>query len=81
MAEHAKRRAGPSRISSKHRVTIPTAALHGAGLAAGDFVRVDAEGRGRVVVTKVNELVDRYSGNLTTGGELRRRVEGLRGDW
>jgi bifunctional DNA-binding transcriptional regulator/antitoxin component of YhaV-PrlF toxin-antitoxin module len=76
-----KRRAGRSRISSKHQVTIPAAAFHSAGLAAGDFVRVDAEGAGRVVLTKVDDLVDRYSGSLATGGELRRSIQALRDEW
>ena len=56
-------------------------AFRRAGFAAGDLVRVEADGAGRVVLTKVDDLVDRYSGSLTTGGELRRRVETLRDEW
>jgi bifunctional DNA-binding transcriptional regulator/antitoxin component of YhaV-PrlF toxin-antitoxin module len=74
-------RAGRSRISSKHQITIPAAAFRGAGFAAGDLVRVEAQGAGRVVLTKVEDLVDRYSGCLETGGELRRDVEALRHEW
>jgi AbrB family looped-hinge helix DNA binding protein len=82
MAENVKnRRTGRSRISSKHQVTIPAAAFHRAGLAAGDMVRVEAEGAGRVVLTKVDDLVDRYSGSLATGGELRRSIQALRDEW
>lgn len=44
-------------------------------------MRVEAEGAGRVVLTRIDELVDRYSGCLETGGKLRERVEGLRGEW
>jgi hypothetical protein len=33
------------------------------------------------VLTKVDDLVDRYSGSLETGGELRRNVEALRDEW
>jgi hypothetical protein len=44
-------------------------------------VRVEAEGAGRVVLTKVDELVDRYSGSLATGGALRRSVQALRYEW
>jgi bifunctional DNA-binding transcriptional regulator/antitoxin component of YhaV-PrlF toxin-antitoxin module len=76
-----KRRAGRSRISSKHQVTIPAAAFHGAGFQAGDMVRIEAEGAGRVVLTKVDDLVDRYSGSLATGGELRRSLQALRDEW
>ena len=57
------------------------AALRSAGFAAGDLVRVEAEGAGRVVLTKVDDLVDRYSGSLTTSGDLGRSVETLRGEW
>jgi bifunctional DNA-binding transcriptional regulator/antitoxin component of YhaV-PrlF toxin-antitoxin module len=82
MAEDVKkRRTGRSRISSKHQVTIPAAAFHGAGFQAGDMVRVEAEGAGRVVLTKVADLVDHYSGSLATGGELRRSVQGSRDEW
>jgi AbrB family looped-hinge helix DNA binding protein len=82
MAGNAKKRArGHSRISSKHQVTIPAAAFRGAGLAPGDMVRVEAEGAGRVVLTKVDDLVSRYSGSLATGGELRRSIQALRGEW
>lgn len=81
MAENVKKgRGGRSRISSKHQVTIPAAAFRRAGFAAGDLVRVEAEGAGRVVLTKIDDLVDRYSGSLTTGGELRRSAE-ARDEW
>jgi bifunctional DNA-binding transcriptional regulator/antitoxin component of YhaV-PrlF toxin-antitoxin module len=79
MADEVKR--NRSRISSKHQVTIPAAAFRRAGFAAGDLVRIEAEGAGRVVLTKVDDLVDRYSGSLETGGELRRNVEALRDEW
>jgi bifunctional DNA-binding transcriptional regulator/antitoxin component of YhaV-PrlF toxin-antitoxin module len=81
MAENVKRKAGRSRISSKHQVTIPAAAFRGAGFKAGDTVRIEAEGAGRVVLTKIDDLVDRYSGTLATGGELRRSVQALRDEW
>jgi bifunctional DNA-binding transcriptional regulator/antitoxin component of YhaV-PrlF toxin-antitoxin module len=82
MAENVKkRRDGHSRISSKHQVTIPAAAFHSAGFRAGDMVRVEAEGAGRVVLTKVDDLLNRYSGSLATGGELRRSIQALRDEW
>ena len=82
MAENVKkRRPGRSRISAKHQITIPAAAFRGAGLVAGDMVRVEAAGAGRVVLTKVDDLVDQYSGSVATGGELRRRVQALRDEW
>ena len=44
-------------------------------------MRVEAEGAGRVILTKVDDLVDLYSGSLATGGELRRGVAALRDEW
>ena len=51
------------------------------GFQTGDMVRIEAEGAGRVVLTKVDDLVDRYSGSLATGGELRRSLQALRDEW
>lgn len=82
MTENVKQtRTGRSRISSKHQVTIPVAAFRGAGFAAGDLVRVDVAGAGRVVLTRVDDLVDQYSGSLATGGALRRGIDALRDAW
>ena len=44
-------------------------------------MKAEADGAGRVVLTRIDELIDRYSGRLETGGDLRERVEGLRGEW
>lgn len=70
-----------TRVSSKHQVTIPAGAFRKAGLAPGDMLKVEADGAGRVVLTRIDELVDRYSGRLQTGGDLRERVEGIRREW
>jgi AbrB family looped-hinge helix DNA binding protein len=78
MAEKVKNQ---TRISSKHQVTIPKGAFRTAGLEPGDVVTVEAEGAGRVVLTRVTELADRYSGRLETGGDLGERVRGLREEW
>lgn len=70
-----------TKVSSKHQVTIPAGAFHTAGLAPGDMLKVEAEGAGRIVLTRIDELLDRYSGCLDTGGSLRGQVEGLREEW
>jgi AbrB family looped-hinge helix DNA binding protein len=70
-----------TKVSSKHQVTIPAGAFRSAGFEPGDVLIVEAEGAGRVVLTRVVDLVDRYSGSLATGGELRQRVAGLREEW
>lgn len=70
-----------TKVSSKHQVTIPAGAFRTAGLEPGDTLRVEADGAGRIVLTRIDELLDRYSGCLDTGGSLRKQVEGLRGEW
>jgi bifunctional DNA-binding transcriptional regulator/antitoxin component of YhaV-PrlF toxin-antitoxin module len=62
-------------------VTIPAGAFRTAGFEPGDVLRAEADGAGRVVLTRVDELVDRYSGGLDTGGDLRKRLEGLGDEW
>ncbi len=42
-----------SRISSKHQVTLPVESLERAGLAAGDEVRIEADGPDRIVVERI----------------------------
>ena len=70
-----------TKVSRKHQVTIPAGAFRTAGLEPGDTLRVEADGAGRIVLTRIDELLDRYSGCLDTGGGLRKQVEGLRGEW
>ncbi len=70
-----------SKVSSKNQVTIPVAELRAAGLRPGDVVRVEAAGAGRVVLTRVDELVARHAGSLDTGGDLRAQVDQLRDEW
>jgi bifunctional DNA-binding transcriptional regulator/antitoxin component of YhaV-PrlF toxin-antitoxin module len=73
--------ADQTRISPKHQVTIPAGAFRTAALEPGDILRVEAAGAGRVVLSRVDELVDRYSGCLETGGDLRKDVARLRDEW
>lgn len=70
-----------TRISSKHQVTIPAVAFRTAGLRPGDTLQVEARGAGQVVLTRIDELIDRYSGILDTGGKLREDVDKLRDEW
>jgi bifunctional DNA-binding transcriptional regulator/antitoxin component of YhaV-PrlF toxin-antitoxin module len=70
-----------TKISAKHQVTIPAGAFHAAALEKGDVLRVEAAGAGRIVLSRIEEMVDRYSGCLDTGGDLRRQTSGLRDEW
>jgi bifunctional DNA-binding transcriptional regulator/antitoxin component of YhaV-PrlF toxin-antitoxin module len=73
--------AGRSRISSKHQVTIPVSAFREAGLHEGDVVQVQAQGSGRILLTRFDDLIERYAGALSTGGELGRTVRAVRDEW
>lgn len=72
---------GRSRVSGKHQITIPIGAFSEAGLREGDVVQVRADGRGRVVIARMDDLVDEYAGCLSTGGQLGAAVRGLRQEW
>jgi bifunctional DNA-binding transcriptional regulator/antitoxin component of YhaV-PrlF toxin-antitoxin module len=60
-----RRRRGTTAISSKHQVTIPADAMQEAGFQAGDRLRARADGAGRVVLERVAEPIDEFSGALT----------------
>jgi bifunctional DNA-binding transcriptional regulator/antitoxin component of YhaV-PrlF toxin-antitoxin module len=77
----AGRGVGRSRVSGKHQITIPIAAFSEAGLREGDIVQVKAQGRGRVLIARMNDLLDEYAGCLSTGGQLGQTVRGLRQEW
>ncbi|HYM55949.1 MAG TPA: AbrB/MazE/SpoVT family DNA-binding domain-containing protein [Solirubrobacteraceae bacterium] len=68
-------------MSSKHQITIPIGAFSEAGLREGDVVQVEAQGRGRVLIARMDDLLDEYAGCLSTGGDLGRAVRGLRREW
>jgi len=79
--EPYRRRAGQSRISAKHQVTIPLDAFTEAGLQPGDAVRIRAIGPGQVVLTRHEDLLAEFSGALASGGELRRALDQSRAEW
>lgn len=67
-------------VSSKHQVTIPKGAMAAAGLREGDRLRVEARGRGRVLLVRQEDPIERHAGSLTgvyEPGELAR----LRDEW
>ncbi len=77
----AARVPGRTRVSSKHQVTIPVRAFREAGLHEGDVVQVEVQGAGRILLTRFDDLIDRYAGALSTGGELGRAVRAVRDEW
>lgn len=67
-------------VSSKHQVTIPSEAMTKAGLRAGDRLRAEAHGRGRVLLVREDDPVARHAGVLT-GTYRARELEDLRDEW
>jgi len=74
------RRPGRTRLSAKHQATIPVAALRQAGLKPGDELQVEADGPGRIVLTRVAETLAAYAGRLT-GLYPKGTLQKLRREW
>jgi bifunctional DNA-binding transcriptional regulator/antitoxin component of YhaV-PrlF toxin-antitoxin module len=66
---------GRTRVTSKNQVTIPVDALRKAGIAADDVVSVYADGEGRIVVERMESLIERYAEMLS--GTWPGGVEGF----
>jgi AbrB family looped-hinge helix DNA binding protein len=78
MVVRVKNRGG--KISSKHQITIPKRVMDATGLAAGDRIVAVANGAGQVVLRRVEDPIEKYSGALT--GKLDRRlIDALRKEW
>ena len=75
-----KRVRGRTRISAKHQATIPVEALRQAGLKAGDHLRVEAAGAGRIVLVRVRDAIKRHAGRLT-GVYPKGYLARLRREW
>jgi bifunctional DNA-binding transcriptional regulator/antitoxin component of YhaV-PrlF toxin-antitoxin module len=82
MAQQVKltRRRGYTRVSAKNQVTIPREALARAGLRAGDRLRAEVRGPGKLVLVRVDDPVERYAGSLT-GAFGPGYVDELRREW
>ena len=59
------RKRGRTRISTKNQVTLPVDALARAGLKAGDRLRADVSGPGRIVLIREEDPLERFAGTLT----------------
>jgi bifunctional DNA-binding transcriptional regulator/antitoxin component of YhaV-PrlF toxin-antitoxin module len=69
-----------TRISSKNQVTLPVAALAAAHLRAGDRLRVEAEGDGKIVLLRDRDPLDRFIGAIP-GLSAAADLERLRNEW
>jgi bifunctional DNA-binding transcriptional regulator/antitoxin component of YhaV-PrlF toxin-antitoxin module len=75
-----RRRPGRTRISTKNQATLPVAALRRAGLKAGDELRVEAAGAGRIVLVRADDPIARHKGCLT-GVYPKQYLRSLRAEW
>ena len=69
-----------AKISAKHQITIPIAAVTAAGLRTGDRMRAEARGRGRVLLVREDDPVARHAGALTDVYR-RNELDELRDEW
>jgi bifunctional DNA-binding transcriptional regulator/antitoxin component of YhaV-PrlF toxin-antitoxin module len=80
MTGKVKRRRGRTRISRKHQVTLPVAALREARVGPGDELQVDVLGDGEIKLTRVRDPLEELIGSapgLSTATDL----EALRDEW
>jgi bifunctional DNA-binding transcriptional regulator/antitoxin component of YhaV-PrlF toxin-antitoxin module len=84
MSEEVKeprRQPRTTRLSRKHQATIPVAVLAEAGVRAGERLRVEALGPGRIVLTRAEDHFEDLLGALGDDVYPPGYLEGLRGEW
>jgi bifunctional DNA-binding transcriptional regulator/antitoxin component of YhaV-PrlF toxin-antitoxin module len=75
------RRPGITRLSRKHQATIPVAVLAEAGIQAGESLRVEALGPGRIILTRAEDNLDDLLGTLGRDVYPEGYLQELRGEW
>ncbi|HEV2919808.1 MAG TPA: AbrB/MazE/SpoVT family DNA-binding domain-containing protein [Actinomycetota bacterium] len=84
MSEEVKGNPGrprTTRLSRKHQATIPVAVLAEAGVKAGERLRVEALGPGRIVLTRAEDNLEDLLGALGDDVFPPGYLEKLRGEW
>jgi hypothetical protein len=56
---------GRTRMSSNHQVSVPIAVAAAAEVSPGDRFRAESDGRGRFVMTRIEEYAARHAAQLT----------------
>jgi bifunctional DNA-binding transcriptional regulator/antitoxin component of YhaV-PrlF toxin-antitoxin module len=79
--KRTRRRPGITRLSRKHQATIPVAVLAEAGIQAGEPLRVEALGPGRIVLTRAEDNLDDLLGALGREVYPEGYLQELRGEW
>lgn len=76
-----RRRPGITRLSRKHQATIPVAVLAEAGIQAGEPLRVEALGPGRIILTRADESMEDLLGALGRDVYPEDYLQELRAEW
>jgi bifunctional DNA-binding transcriptional regulator/antitoxin component of YhaV-PrlF toxin-antitoxin module len=56
---------GRTRMSSHHQVTVPRAVASASSIEPGDRFRVESDGKGKFVMTRIDEYRERYADQLS----------------
>jgi bifunctional DNA-binding transcriptional regulator/antitoxin component of YhaV-PrlF toxin-antitoxin module len=76
-----RRRPGITRLSRKHQATIPVAVLAEAGVVAGEQLRVEALGPGRIILTRAEDRLEDLFGALGADDYPEGYLRELRAEW
>jgi hypothetical protein len=68
-------------ISRKNQVTLSVDALRAAGLEAGDDVRVQVVGPGRLELVRTDDLAEKYAGVFDATVYPEGYLDELRREW
>jgi bifunctional DNA-binding transcriptional regulator/antitoxin component of YhaV-PrlF toxin-antitoxin module len=79
--KHRRRRPRTTRLSRKNQATIPVAVLAEAGIHAGEPLRVEALGPGRIILTRADERLEDLLGALDSEAYPEGYLRELRAEW
>jgi bifunctional DNA-binding transcriptional regulator/antitoxin component of YhaV-PrlF toxin-antitoxin module len=82
-SEVRKRKRGFTRLSRKLQLNVPKAAVEAAGLDVGDELKVEAVGKGKLVITRSDdplEAIERFA-QENRGLYPSGYLEELRAEW
>ncbi len=69
-----------TRVSSKNQVTLPVAVLAASRIEAGDNVRIESGGDGRIVIVRERDPLEDIIGSMP-GLSAATNLEALRDEW